>query len=75
VILQDLEGMTFGHATQFSPAMGKKAMTIWQVGADQTHNRIILVAQNKKIKLLKFFCTHKYNNNIYLQTYLQTHKQ
>jgi hypothetical protein len=22
--------MTFAHVTQFSPAMGKKAMTIWQ---------------------------------------------
>ena len=29
--LKDLSGMTFGHAAQFSPAMGKKAMTIWQV--------------------------------------------
>ncbi|TRY68427.1 hypothetical protein TCAL_07480 [Tigriopus californicus] len=28
--VQDMEGMTLGHATQFSPSLGKKAMTIWQ---------------------------------------------
>jgi hypothetical protein len=57
LFLQDLEGMTFGHATQFSPAMGKKAMTIWQVGTDQANYRIILVAQNKMILLLRFLFT------------------
>lgn len=29
--IQDMSGMTFQHAALFSPAMGKKAMTIWQV--------------------------------------------
>ena len=29
--IQDMSGMTMGHASLFSPAMAKKAMTVWQV--------------------------------------------
>ena len=29
--VQDFSGMTMGHAAQFSPAFGKKSMTVWQV--------------------------------------------
>jgi len=29
--IQNNEGTTLAHMTSFTPAMGKKAMTIWQV--------------------------------------------
>jgi len=29
--VQDLEGMTLAHMTSFSPSLGKKSMTVWQV--------------------------------------------
>ena len=31
-----MTGTSFAHATQFSPALGKKAMTIWQVKKQKT---------------------------------------
>ena len=30
--IQEMKGMTIAHIASFSPALGKKAMTIWQVG-------------------------------------------
>lgn len=40
--VQDMDGMTLGHATQFSPSLGKKAMTIWQVSVIQPERPLII---------------------------------
>ena len=40
--VQTMEGMTLAHMASFSPAMGKKAMTIWQVRYSLISNRIFM---------------------------------